>query len=68
MNEIRPRYKMGKFTCGLGRFVGKQVDRLSDGSMMIQPADSTGVLCRREDPDDTGFPGSTTTAIRTLQC
>ena len=36
MEEIKRRYKLGKYTFGSGRFVGKQFNRLADGSMMIE--------------------------------
>ena len=36
MEEIKRRYKLGKYTFASGRFVGKQFNRRADGSMMIE--------------------------------
>eukprot|EP00435_Cladocopium_sp_Y103_P056623 s299_g19.t1 len=35
MEEIRSRYKLGKFTWGSGRFVGKEISQQSDGSILL---------------------------------
>eukprot|EP00435_Cladocopium_sp_Y103_P033155 s916_g8.t1 len=35
MEEIKKKYKLGKFTWGTGRFVGKEISQLSDGSIQL---------------------------------
>ena len=46
MDNIRSRYKLGKYTWGSGRFVGKNFARQADGSMVIEQAFYTENMVR----------------------